>query len=288
MAKKTKKKVGVKASARRMPKRKTPSAKKASRISSRKTTARRSSHKPAARAIAPAPTADAPAQFAGFDTGSYPGDRAIAKWAAGSPYSFVGFYFDAPCHTRATFKTWQGKFPVIKTAGFGLIIIYVGFQQDGCGKANLSRAKGLEHGIDTIDKFKAEGFPDNAIVFLDVEHFAGDLSAPMEAYIRGWISSLLDFGKITTGIYCPASKANAIRLAAEREFAAHGLPGGAPVFWIVKVAAGFNIATSKPTGCGVSFASVWQGRLDIDETHGGVTIRIDQNVADSRDPSRAT
>jgi hypothetical protein len=126
------------------------------------------------------------------------------------------------------------------------------------------------------------------VVFLDVENFSGPLSAPMEAYIRGWISALLDFGKITTGIYCPASKANEIRLAAEKEFAAHGLPGGAPVFWIVKVSAGFNIATSTPIDSGVSFASAWQGRLDISEAHGGVTIQIDQNVADTRDPSRAT
>jgi len=177
---------------------------------------------------------------------------------------------------------------VIKASGLGLIIIYFGLQQEGCGHAHLSRAKGLEHGADTIDKFTTEGFPNNAVVFLDVEHFNGSLSAPMEAYIRGWISSILDSGKITTGIYCPARNADEIRLAAEKEFAAHGLSGGAPLFWVVNVAAGFNIATSQPTDSGVPFASAWQGQLDINEAHGGVTIRIDQNVADTRDPSRAT
>jgi hypothetical protein len=227
-------------------------------------------------------------QFAGFDTGSYPGDAAINRWAAQSPYSFVGFYFDAPCHTPATFKSWSGTFPVIKASGLGLIIVYVGLQQDGCGKANLSRAKGLAHGLDAVAKFTAEGFPDNAVVFLDVENYNGPLSAAMEEYIGGWISSILDSGRISSGIYCPASKANQIRIAAAKEFEAHGLPGGAPVFWIVKVAAGFNIATSKSTDSGVTFASAWQGRLDISETQGGVTIKIDQNVADTRDPSRAT
>lgn len=229
-----------------------------------------------------------PAQFAGFDTGSYPGDAAINTWAAQSPYSFVGFYFDAPCHTPATFRPWTGKFPLIKASGLGLIVIYVGLQQDGCGHANLSRAKGLEHGADTIGKFITEGFPDHAVVFLDVEQFNGALSAPMQQYIRGWIGAILDFGRITPGIYCPANKAEQIRVAAESEFAAHGMPGGAPVFWIVRVTAGFNIATSVPADSGVAFASAWQGRLDIDETHGGVTIRIDQNVADTRDPSRVT
>ena len=239
------------------------------------------------RALAP-PAPAAAVSFAGFDTGSYPGDAAINTWAAQSPFRFVGFYFDAPCHTTATFKTFSGKFPLIKASGLGIVIIYVGLQQDGCGQAKLSRAKGLEHGNDTVTKFTREGFPNGAVVFLDVEHFDGPLSARMEAYIRGWISAILDSGTITSGIYCPASKANEIRLAAEKEFAAHGLPGGAPVFWIVKSTAGFNIATSKPTDSGVAFASVWQGRLDINETHGGVQIKIDQNVASSRDPSGAT
>jgi Rv2525c-like, glycoside hydrolase-like domain len=227
------------------------------------------------------------ARIAGFDCGSYPGDAAINTWAAKSPYSFVGFYFDAPCHTPTTFKSWSGKLPVIKAAGLGIIVIYVGFQQDGCGKTKLSRAKGLTHGQDTVTKFAAEKFPDKTIVFLDIEHYNGVLSPAMEAYIRGWISTVLDNPDIGIGIYCPASKANEIRLAAEKEYAAHGLPGGAPTFWIVKSDVLFDPATSKPTDCGVAFAKVWQGRLDVAETHGGTTITIDQNVADRRDPSGA-
>ena len=239
-------------------------------------------------AMAPAAPAAATVQFGGFDTGSYPGDAAIDKWAAQSPYQFVGFYFDAPCHTTSSFKTWSGKFPLIKASGLGIALIYVGLQQDGCGQTSLSRAKDLEHGNDTITKFRAEGFPNGAVVFLYVEQFNGALSAAMEAYIRGWISAILDSGTITSGVYCPANKANEVRLAAEREFAAHGLPSGAPVFWIVKADPTFDPAMSMPTGCGVPFASIWQGRLDINETHNGVTIKIDQNVANSRDPSRTT
>jgi Rv2525c-like, glycoside hydrolase-like domain len=227
------------------------------------------------------------ARSAGFDCGSYPGDAAINTWAVESPYGFVGFYFDAPCHTTATFKTWSGKFPVVQAAGLGLAVVYVGFQQDGCGKTKLSRAKGLAHGQDTVTKFGAEGFQDGTIVFLDIEHYDGTLSGPMEAYVRGWLSAILDAGNVGPGIYCPASKANEIRLAAEKEFAAHGLPGGTPAFWIVKTSSLFDPATSNPADCGISFAKVWQGRLDISETHGEATITIDQNVADSRDPSGA-
>ena len=186
------------------------------------------------------------------------------------------------------FKTWKGKYPHLKAAGFGLAVIYVGLQQGGCGQAKLSRAKGIEHGQDTVTKFIAEGFPDGAVVFLDVEHYNGTLSAPMEDYIRGWIGVVLDSGKVKAGIYCPTSKANEIRAAAKKEYAARALPGGSPVFWAVNVDPLFDHATSTPAGSGVWFhASVWQGRLDINETHGGVTIKIDQNVADRRSPSNA-
>ena len=227
-----------------------------------------------------------PVRSAGFDTGSYPGDAAIQAWAAQSPFRFVAFYFDAPCHTTKTFRSWSGKLPVIKAAGLGLAIVYVGLQQDGCGTAHLSRAKGIEHGHDTVVKFAAEGFPAGAVVFLDIEHYDGPLSAPMEAYLRGWMRVILESGTITAGVYCPASKAGEIKHAAEQEFLDVGQPGGSPVFWVVKTDAPFDPGTSTPAGSGVAFASVWQGRLDISETHGGVKIAIDQNVADSRDPSR--
>jgi hypothetical protein len=170
----------------------------------------------------------------------------------------------------------------------GLAVVYVGFQQDGCGKDKLSQAKGVLHGNDTIAKCKAEGLATGSIVFLDVEHFNGALSANMEAYLRGWIGALLDDGTVGPGIYCPASKANAIRAAAQKEFAAHGVPGGTPAFWIVKVGdPGFDPATSNPADCGVPFASIWQGVIDVKEKHGNATIDIDRNVASSGNPSNA-
>jgi hypothetical protein len=225
---------------------------------------------------------------AGFDTGSYPGDDAILGWAANSPYQFVGFYLDAPCHTTKSFKSWSGKSALIRSAGLGLAIVYVGFQQDGCGKNKLSRDAGASHGADTIAKFKAEGFAPGTIVFLDVENYDGALSANMAEYIRGWIGTLLDEGSARPGIYCPARKAAAIQTASRQEYADRNRPDEAPAFWIVKVTDHtFKTSTSVPADCGVAFANVWQGVIDIQETHGEITIAIDQNVADSSNPSMA-
>jgi len=110
----------------------------------------------------------------------------------------------------------------------------------------------------------------------------------MVDYYRGWISSILDSNYLKPGTYCAAKNAVDLINAAQAEYSAHGLPGGAPSFWVVKVDPLFDPLTSSPTGCGISFADVWQGQIDLSgETHGGVTFDIDQDAANSSDPSRA-
>jgi hypothetical protein len=125
-------------------------------------------------------------------------------------------------------------------------------------------------------------------VFLGVEAFEGPLFSEMANYIRGWISALLvSASAVGQGIYCTQRSANEILLAAQQEYSAHSLPSGAPAFWIVKTGDSlFDPSSSTPTQCGVWFANVWQGRLDVKGArHGGIALDIDQSVADSRDPS---
>lgn len=224
--------------------------------------------------------------FAGFDTGSYPGDDKITAWAQDGTYKWVGFYLRAPCHGSA-FTPWAGKYQFLRGLGLGLAVLYVGRQQDGCGSTSLSRQQGLTDGSDAAAKCVQEGFPPNVIVFLDVEHFDGGLSQDMKDYYQGWVSAILDSGTAKPGTYCADSNANDLINAAQQEYAAHGLPGGNPAFWIVKNDLTFDPQTASPTGSGVTFANVWQGRVDVQgESHGGVTISpIDQDVADSNDPS---
>jgi hypothetical protein len=225
--------------------------------------------------------------FAGFDCGSYPGDDNIRAWAQDGTYKWCGYYLLAPCH-GAAFTPWTGKYQFLRGLGLGLAILYVGRQQTGCGADSLSRAQGQTDGADAIAKCNQDGFPQNAIIFLDVEHFDGGLAANMRDYYQGWIGTILDDGKFKTGTYCADTNANDLINAAQQEFAAHGLPGGNPAFWIVKNDLTFDPATSVPTGSGVSFANIWQGRVNVvGEAHGGVTISpIDQDVADSGDPSQ--
>ena len=126
--------------------------------------------------------------FAGFDCGNYPGDTQMQAWALDGTYKWCGYYLLAPCH-GAAFTPWTGKYQFLRGLGLGLAILYVGRQQTGCGSDSLSRAQGQADGADAVAKAKTEGFPQNAVIFLDVEHFDGGISDDMKNYYQGWVGS---------------------------------------------------------------------------------------------------
>jgi hypothetical protein len=65
----------------------------------------------------------------GFDTGTYPGDKAMRAWrSGGAPYEWTGYYLPAPCHQDAG---WSGKRETLTEMGYGLAVIYVGQQTWG-------------------------------------------------------------------------------------------------------------------------------------------------------------
>ncbi|MFN2637831.1 MAG: glycoside hydrolase domain-containing protein [Gemmatimonadaceae bacterium] len=65
----------------------------------------------------------------GFDTFTYPGDRAMRAWmTADKPYKWVGYYLSAPCHNDAS---WEGKRETLTDMGWGMAVIYVGQQTWG-------------------------------------------------------------------------------------------------------------------------------------------------------------
>ena len=65
----------------------------------------------------------------GFDTGTYPGDKAMRAWReGGSPYVWTGYYLPSPCHRD---DGWSGKRALLTDMGYGLAVIYVGQQTWG-------------------------------------------------------------------------------------------------------------------------------------------------------------
>lgn len=226
------------------------------------------------------------AHFPGFDIGSYPGDQAVTVWAQAGLYKWCGYYLSAPCHSDERFVPFTGKAAFLHNLGLGLAVIYVGFQQEGCGSTELTRPQGVEHGMDAVAKCQSEGFPSQAIIFLDVEFFNGSITTAFADYYRGWLSAVLDSSLFQPGTYVAKANFSDIYLAAQEEYAEHGIPSDGPEIWIAFEDTSFDPVTDRPTDSGIAQANIWQGLLDVQESQGGIALTVDLDTADSPDPSQ--
>lgn len=246
---------------------------------------------------APAP-AEPVADFRGvpgFDTRDYPGDGVMTRWRAESPYRWVGFYLSAPCYTGTS---WQGKRSTLRGMGWGLAVLFVGEQDwpehehaadragaqpepgeagPRCTRGNLSGERGRTDGAAAAAAARAEGFGAGAVVYLDVEPVEA-VSDSLAAYVTGWTRGLVQQG-FEPGLYAHARNAEALLGIMA---AAGGGSAGAPRLWVARPS-GFSLRRG-PAESGFA-ASIWQGELDVVESWGGSSLRIDRNVADRADPS---
>lgn len=149
-----------------------------------------------------------------------------------------------------------------------------------CAPALLGTARGTADADDAIARAAAEGFAAGTVIFLDVERMT-TIPQPMRDYYTAWVSRLLADGRYRPGIYAHAYNVPAL-YADVAALHTGGSPAGPP-FWI---ASGDSFAATRaPHEVGFHFASIWQGSFDTTETWGGVTLRIDVNVASSPSPS---
>jgi hypothetical protein len=239
----------------------------------------------------------------GFDTNVYPGDRAMLRWKEAGKYEWVGYYLPAPCHKDAS---WSGKRARLAEMGWGTAVIYVGQQTWGrmpgeekprkggriapkkkatgtatCSADLVYGDRGRMDGEDAVAKAAADGFPTGTVIFLDIERME-KVPTAMRDYYKSWAARVLADGRYRVGVYVHAHNAAMVHEDLTAVFAAAGNAED-PTVW---VASGHNFSRDKaPHEVGHAFANVWQGMLDIVETHGGVKLPIDVNVAAVPSPS---
>jgi Domain of unknown function (DUF1906) len=267
--------------------------------------------------VGPIPPPNDGASYPGFDTSLYPGDAAMSAWLKPrSPYGWVGYYLDAPCHRDAS---WMGKRSTLNQMGWGLAVLYVGQQTfEGlpfrelpsersnvlrpsaragimtpptaaeisggavtCSRTLLTTEQGTTDAIDAVTKTASEGFPTGSVIYLDIEPMQM-IPSSMDAYYRAWIQQVLADGRFRPGIYVSKSNAQAIYEGAVRAYADMHV-AGSPVFWVSSTS-GFSLEKS-PAEVGLAFARVWQGVLDVTQSWTGVSINIDVDVAAMPSPS---
>jgi hypothetical protein len=150
-----------------------------------------------------------------------------------------------------------------------------------CSTHLVSGARGLKDANDAVARAQKEGFPRGTVVFLDIERMDNVPSA-MRDYYKAWTARILSDGTYRPGYYVHDHNAKLIYRDVASIFVNAGITEQPP-FWI---ASGRNFSEDKePVEVGHSFASVWQGVLDVVQTHNGVQLPIDVNVAAVSSPS---
>jgi hypothetical protein len=150
-----------------------------------------------------------------------------------------------------------------------------------CSTQFVNAARGTADANDAIAKTAAEGFARGTVIFLDIERMDA-VPRAMREYYSAWTKRVLDDGRFRPAYYAHSFNADLIYRDVKQVLAGAGISADPP-FWIASVR-GFSI-DKTPTEVGHAFAQVWQGILDIVETHNGVRLPIDVNVAQLPSPS---
>lgn len=150
-----------------------------------------------------------------------------------------------------------------------------------CSTHLVSGARGIKDANDAITRARNEGFPRGTVVFLDIERM-DRVPVAMRDYYKAWTRRVLEDGTYRPGYYVHDHNAKVIY----RDVAGIFVNAGSleqPPFWIAR-GRGFS-EDKQPHEVGHAFASVWQGMLDVVQTHNGVQLPIDVNVAAVPSPS---
>ena len=146
----------------------------------------------------PALTQQAPAArpFLGFDRNIYPGDSAMLILR--KTFAFTSYWLSPPPGEKT--NTWRGKRELLRSRGFGFLVLYRGPEIRELKKEVTAKGKGTQDAMDAGASARAEGFPANTIIFLDIEE-GGRLPANYHAYLRAWFDELARAG-FRPGVYC--------------------------------------------------------------------------------------
>ena len=250
------------------------------------------------------PTADghpSPAAYLGFDRNDYPGDENLA--ALRQSFRFTGYWLNNPPGSIS--NTWQGKRALLRSRGFGFLVLFNGrvYKQlkapadaDALGQADARLAAAAAN---------AEGFPAGTVIFLDQEE-GGRLLPEQRAYLHAWADGVKRAG-YRAGVYCsgmPFRESKKETVITAEDIRRHA-DGQEIVYWVANDACppspGCSSRAPAPAQSGVGFASVWQFSQsprrakfargcsnyyrDGNCYAPGGSIFVDFDAADSPDPS---
>jgi hypothetical protein len=202
----------------------------------------------------------APRGYLGFDLNIFPGKDALP--ALRKTFSFSSYWLSPPTGEKT--NTWLGQREPLRSQGFGFLLLYLGPLSRELKNQAAAAQKGTLDARSAASVAKSEGFPAQAIIFLDIEE-GGRLSTAYHAYLRAWASGLAEAG-YRSGAYCsgiPLKEEPGVTITTADDLRAH-TPSPDFVYFI------FNDVCPPSPGCtypqnppspavgGILYASVWQ------------------------------
>ncbi len=201
-----------------------------------------------------------PRAYLGFDLNIFPGKASLPVLR--KSFAFSGYWLSAPPGTKT--NTWRGQRELMRAQGFGFLLLYRGPLSRELKDEAAAAEKGTADARDAASAAKSEGFPAQAIIFLDIEE-GGRLPAPYHSYIRAWTAELSRAG-YRGGAYCSGmlvKEGPSVTITTADDIRAHA-PSQDFAFFI------YNDACPPSPGCtfpqrppppaagGIPYAAVWQ------------------------------
>jgi hypothetical protein len=198
--------------------------------------------------------------YLGFDLNVYPGDSAMPVLR--KTFAYSSYWLSVP--PGAKINTWQGKRELLRSLGYGFLVLFRGRDSRELKKAVDASAKGASDARDSVASAKSEGFPAGTIIFLDVEE-GGRLSENYHAYLRIWSEEISKAG-YRPGVYCsaiPVKEEPRVSITTVDDIRAHAATHDI-VVWayndVCPPAPGCTFPEKPPaaSGSGIPSAAVWQ------------------------------
>jgi hypothetical protein len=202
----------------------------------------------------------APRAYLGFDLNIFPGNAALPVLR--KTFAFTSYWLSPPPLEKT--NTWVGQRERLRSQGFGFLLLYRGPLSRELKSEASAIQKGTLDARNAASAAKSEGFPGQAIIFLDIEE-GGRLPAVYHAYLHAWAKGLAEAG-YRSGAYCSGmlvKEEPGATITTADDIRSHA-PSADFVYFI------FNDACPPSPGCtypqnppspatgGISYASVWQ------------------------------
>jgi hypothetical protein len=204
--------------------------------------------------------ANLPHSYLGFDRNIYPGDAAITELR--KSFFFASYWLSPPPGEKE--NTWLGKRKLLRSKGFGFLVLYRGRDSRELKMDQVAKKKGNSDARSAVAAAKQEGFASGTIIFLDIEE-GGRLPSSYHAYLRAWTDELTRAG-YRSGVYCsaiPVKEEPGVIITTSDDIRNH--EGAAEIaFWVYNDACppspGCNPSKDPPppSSSGIPFAAVWQ------------------------------